>query len=86
MTNLPGYGTVKRCPKCGAPTTPGATTVYHAERLYRETTSEPHPPCALLPKTGPGFTEHQCRVCQTCMFGWCEAVLEPGPVKADRYE
>jgi hypothetical protein len=87
MPELPWYGSVESCPKCGtnagspaeSPVEPDASTVYHSERQIRELLKPPYPPCTSIPLTT-DLGEHLCRTCQVCGFGWCEAVLSPGPV------
>lgn len=83
MAELPRYGTVESCPKCGAAAGAGsavesdATTVYHSGRMPRDA---PAPPCSGAFYADLGLGEHMCRTCQACGYGWCEAVLKPGPV------
>lgn len=77
---LPRFGTVLTCPKCGAPSLEMVSVVYHAEAQMHVSGRTP---CTdLYMRSGDdidveeALENHLCRSCGRCGFEWVERALD----------
>ena len=77
MTDLPAYtGPGGDCPKCGAG---GVLTEWHYTGKVTFPGDKPYP-CGSRSDLngGRGQSQHLCRICANCGFGWVEACIGNG--------
>jgi hypothetical protein len=73
--DLPPYsGCCAGCPKCGQP---GVTTTYHAAAMTPVLGTNPRR--AVWVCGVDELTQHLCRLCMNCGYGWCEATVDSVP-------